>query len=224
LESNYTSIAIQAAMGSAEGIRRQLDSVALPGLADSTKARIKAAANERVVKVVKILRRADQLVPTEWRTSYFGAQLFAQLGRADAADSVLAVARKRLPNEPMLLRAQAEVYQRTGRLDKAAALLDSAAVKSPKDAQLHLDASMLLSEIGRNEEALKHVEQALKLAPSDQRAQAIAQQIQMRIQSQPKGLPAPQVVAPAPNQAPVAAPAKPVDPAKPAKKTDSAKK
>jgi hypothetical protein len=224
LESNYTSIAIQAAMGSAEGIRRQLDSASLPGLTDSVKARCAVTANGRVAKVVELIRRADQLVPTEWRTAYFGAQLFAQLDRKESADSVLAVARKRLPDEPMLLRAQAEVYQRTGRLDKAASLLDSAAVKSPKDAQLRLDAAMLLSEIGRNEEALKHVEQALKLAPADQRAQAIAQQIQMRIQAQPKGLSAPQVVAPAPNQAPVASPAKPVDSAKPAKKIDSAKK
>ncbi len=225
LESNYSSIAIQAAMGSAEAIRRLLDSAAMPTLADSVKSRLTATANARVAKVTQLIRRADELVPTEWRTAFFGAQLFVQLDRKDAADSVLRAARKRLPDEPMLLRAQAEVYQRTGRLDQAALVLDTASKKNPKDAQLLMDAALLLSEIGRNAEALVKIEQALKLAPADQRAQAIAQQIQMRQQSSaPQGPVAPQVVAPAPAQPAPVAPAKPADSAKPAKKPDSAKK
>lgn len=205
LESNYTSIAIQAAMGSADGIRRMMDSAARPDVADSVKAKLKARADSRLAKVTSLLKESDRLVPTEWRTAYFGAQLFAQLGRPASADSVLNLARKRLPKEAMLLRAQAEVFQRTGRMENAAALLDTAARANPRDAQLLLDAGMMLAEVGKYTEALVHVEKAMKLNPADQRAQGLAQQIQARMQAQPK-----------PSIAPLVAPPPAVVPAPPA--------
>jgi hypothetical protein len=214
LESNYSSIAIQAAMGSGDGIRRLLDSAALPGVPDSVKQSLKARADQRTAQVTALLRQADKLVPTEWRTAYFGAQLFAQLGMVKSADSVLESARKRLPNEPMLLRAQAEVYQRTGRMDQSAKVLEQAAKANPNDAQVVLDAAMMLAQTGKLAEAAVYVEKALKLNPADQRAQALAQQIQAQMQQQAQKPVAP-TVAPVPTLAPPA----------PAPKTpDSAKK
>jgi len=229
LESNYSSIAIQAAMGSADGIRRMMDSAARPDLPDSVKAPVKARADLRLGQVTGLLRESERLVPREWRTAYFGAQLFAQLGLSASADSVLNNARKRLPKEPMLLRAQAEVFQRTGRLENAAALLDTAAKASPLDAQLALDAGMMLAEVGKFAEALAHVEKAMKLNPADQRAQGLAQQIQARMQAQPSPSIAPVVApppaalpaAPAPETAKAAAPQAPKPESKPA---DTAKK
>ncbi len=209
LESNYSSIAIQAAMGSAEGIRRLYDSASRPNVPDSVKAILKRKADDRLTKVVQLIQNSEHMIPREWRTAYFGSQLFTQLGRTASADSTLALARKRLPNEPMLVRAQAEVFQRTGRLEQAAKLLDSSAKANPNDAQLLLDAAMMLAETGHSTEAMAHVEKALKLNPADQRAQGLAQQIQRRMQAEPRPPVAPVVIpAPAAPVAPV-----PVNPA-----------
>jgi len=213
LESNYSSIAIQAAMGSADGIRRLMDSASRPGVPDSVKKQVKAQADLRTVQVVHLLQKADKLVPTEWRTSYFAAQLFAQLGLVKSADSVLENARKRLPQEPMLLRAQAEVFQRTGRVELAIKALEQAVKANPTDAQLLLDAGMMLAQTGKSAEAMVYIEKALKLNPADQRAQALSQQVQARMQQQAQ-MPVAPVVAPAPAAAPAAPAAKQPDSAK----------
>lgn len=194
LETNYTSIAIQAALGSADVARRWLDSAKL-SKDTAAVAAYKAKAEHRVDQVSGLIRQADHLVPSEWRTSYFAAQMFAQLDRPQSADSVIAVARKRLPGEVMLDRAAAEVATRTGHPEKALKVLEEAAKKHPKDAQLMTDLAMTHANMGSFEQALVWVNKALQLNPGDARLQQAASQIQARVEAMQQR-PAPGAVPP----------------------------
>lgn len=208
---NYASIAIQTAMAEGDNIRRLQDSATL----DSAAApRLKAKIEERLAAATRLMRKSETILPDEWRTPYFGAQMYAGIGRTEQADSILDAAAKRMPKEPMLLRARVEVLQRSGRKEQAIKLLDSAAKASPNDAALQLDLAMTLADAGRDAEALKAAENAAKLNPGDQRTQSIVGMLQTRVQAQ-QAVPVPGMmpglpgtptapVAPAPAGAPAA--------------------
>jgi hypothetical protein len=192
LETNYSSIAIQAALGSADIAKKWRDSAALTK--DSAVAReLRAKAKDRVVKVASLIRAAEHLVPAEWRTAYFAAQMFATLGQPESADSVINVARKRLPNEPMLDRAAAEVANRSGHPEKAAKVLEESVRRHPGDGQLQVDLAMTYANMGSLEQALVWIKKASVMSPGDARLQQVAAQIQERADqiSKMKGLPAP---------------------------------
>jgi hypothetical protein len=217
LLTNYASIAIQVAMAEGEIIRAEQDSIANPGADSTAPARLRASVDKRLREVAKLLRRSETILPDEWRTPYFAAQMYAQIGMNAKADSVLDAAQKRLPDEPMLLRARVEVLQRTGRKEQALKLLESAVKKTPSDAALQLDLALVLADMGRDVEALKAAEAALKLNPNDQRTQSIVGMLQQRVQAM-QAVPAPSVAGipgmPAPAPAPAApAPAAPAAPA-----------
>jgi len=178
---NYASIAIQTAMAEGETIKRLQDSLSIDTAAAP---RLHAKIEARLALVTRLLRKSETILPDEWRTPYFGAQMYAQIGKTAQADSILDAAAKRMPDEPMLLRAKVEVLQRTGRRDQAIKLLDSAAKAKPNDASLQLDLAMTLADAGRDVEALKAAEIAAKLNPGDQRTQQVVGMLQSRLQAQ----------------------------------------
>lgn len=221
LLTNYASIAIQVAMAEGEIIRAEQDSLAIPGIDSASGPRLRASIEQRLANVTNLLRRSEVILPEEWRTPYFAAQMFVQIGKTAKADSVLDAAQKRIPNEPMLLRARVEVFQRTGRKEQGLKLLQAAVKATPSDASLQLDLAMILADMGRDAEALKAAEAALKLKPDDQRTQQIIGMLQQRIQaSQAVQAPAPAMagIPGMPGAAPVApAPAAPAPAGAPAK-------
>jgi len=183
LLTNYASIAIQVAMAEGEIVRAEQDSLSMPGLDSAAPARLKKSIDHRLADVTKLLRKSETILPDEWRTPYFAAQMYAQIGKNAKADSVLDAAQKRMPKEPMILRARVEVMQRTGRKDQAIKLLESAVKATPNDASLQLDLAMVLADMGRDAEALKAAEIAAKLKPNDQRTQSIVGMLQSRVQA-----------------------------------------
>lgn len=183
LLTNYASIAIQVAMAEGEIVRAEQDSLSIPGIDSTAGPRLRASIAHRLSDVTKLLRKSESILPDEWRTPYFAAQMYAQIGKNDKADSVLDAAQKRMPKEPMLLRARVEVLQRTGRKEQALKLLESAVKATPNDAALQLDLSLVLADLGRDADALKAAEIALKLKPNDQRTQSIVGMLQQRIQA-----------------------------------------
>lgn len=192
LETNYSSIAIQAALGSADIAKRWRDSAALTK--DSAMAKtLRAKSAERITKVMSLIHEAERLVPDEWRTAYFTAQMFATLGQPESADSVIAAARKRLPNEPMLDRAAAEVASRSGHPEKALKVLEESVKRHPSDGQIQVDLAMTYANLGNFEQALFWINKAAALSPGDPRLQQVASQIQERAEqlSRMKTLPAP---------------------------------
>ncbi len=220
---NYSSIAIQTAMAEGENIT-QLQNVAKMDSANSSA--ILAQIEKRLATVTRLLRKSETILPDEWRTPYFAARVYAQLGRSRQADSILAAASLRMPGEPMILRGRVEAMQLTGRRDGALKLLDSAVKAKPNDANVQLDYAGALHEAGRTAEALKLAEGALRLNPNDARigrfVQGLRDQLERDMQLQRSmappaqgvtgtgmpGMPGAPVVTAAPAPAPAAAPAK----------------
>ncbi|MCB9496872.1 MAG: DUF2723 domain-containing protein [Fibrobacteria bacterium] len=201
---NYASIAIQTSMAEGDEIRALKDSLELPGMDSTDGPRIRKAIDARLAVVTRLLRKSESILPDEWRTPYFASQMYTQIGRPEQADSILAAAQKRMPDEPMILRARVEAMQRSGRKEQGIKLMDSAAKARPNDAALQLDLAMVLAEAGRDAEALKAAEAANTLRPGDGRTQQVVSMLQNRVQMQQQATPP--VLAPAPT-APVAPPA-----------------
>jgi hypothetical protein len=91
---NYSSIAIQTAMAEGDNIRRLQDSVSMDSVAAP---RLKAKIEERLAAATRLMRKSETILPDEWRTPYFGAQMYAGIGRTAQADSILDAAVKRMP-------------------------------------------------------------------------------------------------------------------------------
>lgn len=189
LLTNYSSIAIQVAMEEVPTIKMLQDSLKMTrdsAAAPELKARanaLKSKINHRIKEAMVLLDRVKGLNPNEWRTPYFTAQFFSEVGRSVQAESTLVAARKRMPNEALILRAMADMYARDGQAKKALALYDTA-LKNPymsEDGRILEGHAMTLAEVGKFEEALAAVEKALKGNPNDQRLNQLGQYIQQRM-------------------------------------------
>lgn len=204
LESNYSSIAIQAAMASADAVKRWQTQSKLTK--DSAEVKmLQAKVNERVAKIAKLIQAAEHLVPKEWRTPYSAAILFSSIERGASADSVLDQARKRLPNEPMIERAASEVASRLGDHQKAIQILEKATERFPTDYQMEADIASLYASMGQMDKALKHLDRALEIRPNETRLQQARQQVQMQLAHQPQLAPKPAGALPMPIEVPAPA-------------------
>jgi len=216
LLTNYSSIAIQVAMEDVPNIKKLQDSVKLSLDAAATpelKARtaiLKGEVNHRIKDAMSLLNRVKDLNPNEWRTPYFTSQFFSEVGRPAQAESTLVAARKRMPNEALIMRAMADMYVQGKQVKKALALYDTA-LKNPymsEDGRILEGYAMTLAEAGKFEDALGAVEKAAKVNPGDQRLGMLQQMIQQRMMAArqpilpgaPQGLPGQPVQAPAPAQ------------------------
>ncbi|MEN9354087.1 MAG: hypothetical protein RL318_1412 [Fibrobacterota bacterium] len=189
LLTNYSSIAIQVAMEEVPGIKALQDSVKLAkdsSASPEAKERaavLKSVINKRINSAMSLLTRVKDLNPKEWRTPYFTAQFFSEVGRNTQAESTLVAARKRMPNEALIVRAIADMHVKNGQAKRALALYDTA-LKNPymsEDGRILEGQAMTLAEVGKYEEALGAVEKAAKTNPNDQRLGMLQQMIQQRM-------------------------------------------
>ncbi|MBK9579947.1 MAG: DUF2723 domain-containing protein [Fibrobacteres bacterium] len=209
LESNYSSIAIQAAMASADQAKRW-DAEASTSKDTARVLELRRKIDERVGKILTLIRSSERLMPKEWRTPYSGAILFGSLGKVASADSLLDAARKRMPEEVMIERAAAEVASRANDIDKAIKVLLAATKRFPNDYQLEADLASLYASKGDFKEGLAHIERATKINPNDSRLADAREQFRAQVermqQVMPQAIPAmPKLPAPpAPKEAPKA--------------------
>jgi len=208
LESNYSSIAIQAAMASADQAKRW-EAEAATSKDSAHVLELRRKIDERVSKILTLIRASERLMPKEWRTPYSGAVLFASLGKVASADSLLDQARKRMPEEVMIERAAAEVASRANDIEKAIKVLLAATKRFPKDYQLEADLASLYAAKGDFREGLAHIERATQINPNDERLAQVKGQFQAQVgrmqQEMPKAVPnMPQLPTPAAPQTPKA--------------------
>ena len=191
LLSNYSSIAIQVAMDDVPRIKAMQDTIKKAKDSSATpevKARaaiLPGVINAHVRNSLKLLDRVRDLNPNEWRTPYFAAQYFAEVGLSAKAESTLVAARAKSPNEGILVRALGDFYTRDGKTKKALSLYDSAQ-KNPylrDDSRILEGQAMTLAEVGKFEEAMAVVERASKDNPNDQRLGMLRNMIQSRLEA-----------------------------------------
>ncbi len=214
LVSNYASIAVQLAMEDVPSIKAMQDSIARSKAPDATAAlkaraaQLPAAISGRIRKSMELMDRVAELNPSEWRTPYYIAQYYMEIGMIPQAINTVESARKLNPNEPLLLRGLCDLYVQAGMTKKALALYDQAdRNRYMKDDTRVLEGkAMTLAEAGQFEKALEIVKTLQELEPGDQRVAALQQMIQARLnaarhpQQQSFGMPysaVPQQAAPA---------------------------
>jgi len=165
-------------------IKKAKDSSATPEL-KARAAVLPGVINAHVKSSLKLLDRVRDLNPNEWRTPYFAAQYFSEVGLNAKAESTLVAARGKSPNEGILVRALGDFYTRDGKAQKALSLYDSAQ-KNPylrDDSRILEGQAMTFAEVGKFEEAMAVVERASKDNPNDQRLGMLRNMIQSRLEA-----------------------------------------
>ncbi|MBK8803463.1 MAG: DUF2723 domain-containing protein [Fibrobacteres bacterium] len=219
LESNYSSIAIQAAMLSADAAKRW-DMEAGSSKDTARVLELRRRIDDRVGKILTLIRASERLMPKEWRTPYSGAILFGSLGKFASADSLLDAARKRMPEEVMIERAAAEVASRANDVDKSIKVLLAATKRFPNDYQLEADLGSLYASKGDFKEGLAHLDRAVKINPGDERLVNARAQFEAQVNRMQQMMPPAVPTVPQLPQLPVPAPPEPKD----TQKADTGKK